>query len=121
MSALYNKFLIDLLLPLTLKSDKTNQKILDEIWEQIVSMTYSKSQGKSVSLILDSGTINHTKWLTIGLLYRTLEKAKFQVLDVKVFSWKYEIDLIANKITNQYKGMVWAACTVNAQNLCKVF
>ena len=90
-------------------------------------MNYSKAQGKSVSLILDGGTVNHTKWLAIGFLYRTLEMVKFQVLDVKVFSKatsddiKYEIDLVANKITNKYKGKVWAACTDNAQNFCKVF
>lgn len=127
MAALCDKFLIDLLPPLTLKSDKTNQKILDEICEQIVNMNYSKSHGKSVSLVLDGGTVNHTKWLAIGFLYRTLEMVKFQILDVKVFckatadDIKYEIDLIANRITHQYKGKVWAACTDNAQNFCKVF
>lgn len=34
---------------------------------------------------------------------------------------KFEIDLIVNKITNQYKRKVWVACTNNTVNFCKVY
>lgn len=127
MAALNDNFFNDLLPPSTLMSPKTNQKILDEMCEQIVHLNYSMAKSKSVSLILDGGTVNHTKWLAIGFLHRTLEIVKFQVLDVKVFDRatssdiRYEIDKISDIIKKGFNGKVVAVCTNNAANFCKVF
>lgn len=127
MAALSDCLLTDLLPPSTLKSAKTNQNILNDMCQQIVDFNYLKAREKSVSLILDGGTVNHTKWLAVGFMHRTLENNKFQVLDVRVFEKttsndiKYQIEQISDKIQKKANGKVVAACTDNAQNFRKIF
>lgn len=58
MEAHNNSYLCDLLPPSTLKSARTNQKILDEMCNQIININYTKNQSKTISLILDGYTIN---------------------------------------------------------------
>lgn len=85
MRALNDSLLTNLLPPDTIKSDKTNQLILNEICKQIVEQNYPKARQKSISLIVDGGTVNHTKWLAIGCLFRTNDNVNFQVLDILIF------------------------------------
>ena len=93
MASFNDKLIKDLLPPNSLKSDKTNQRIIDEMSSQIITLNYAKIQ----------------KWLAVGFLYRTDEDIKFQVLDVNVFEKvtikliKGYIDNVASTIKNDYK------------------
>ena len=127
MRALNDSLLADLLPPDTIKSDKTNQLILNEICKQIVEQNYQKARQKSISLIMDGGTVNHTKWLAIGYLFRTTDNVNFQVLDILVFEKttsakiKDEIERISSIIKDNYNGKIVGCCTDNVANFKKVF
>lgn len=127
MRALNDSLLTDLLQPDTIKSDKTNQLILNEICKQIVEQNYQKARQKSISLIMDGRTVNHTKWLAIGYLFRTSDNVNFQVLDILVFEKttsakiKDEIERISSIIKDNYNGKIVGCCTDNAANFKKVF
>ena len=76
-------------------------------------------------MIINGGTILHTKWLAFGFLYRAEEDIKFQVLDVNVLEKATAklindyIDNVVSKIINDYKSKVVACCTDNAYNFKK--
>lgn len=127
MRALNDDLILDLLPPESLFSEKTNQRILNEMCNQIIDINYSNTSKRPISLIMDGGTVNHIKWLAVGYFYRTLNEAKFQVLDIFVFETatavkiKKMVECIASRIKNVHKGNVVACCTDNASNFKKVF
>lgn len=59
---------------------------MDAICEQIIKQNYNSMNDPNVSLILDGGTVFHTKWLGIGKLARNNFEMIYQFLDVLVFA-----------------------------------
>lgn len=108
-------------------SDKTNKQIIDSMADQIIENNYRKTTEKNISLIMDGGTVMHTKWLAIGYNYETSQGNKFQILDCVVFekatsaNIKILINSISQKVSNQFHGQVASICTDNASNFVSVF
>ena len=69
MVALKYAFFSDFLPPKTSKLPKTNQKILDEMCDQFFCFNFQRTRWKTVSLILDGGTVNHTKWFAVFFFF----------------------------------------------------
>lgn len=99
MRAPSDALLTSLLPPDTIKSDKANQL---------------KISKKSISLIMDGGTVNHTKWLVVGFSFGKNEEINFQILETFVFekakaeNIKEEVEKNSNKIKSKYKGKIVA-------------
>lgn len=127
MNALEDPLVACLFPPGTIQSAKTNQRISDSMCSQILDQNFSKAQNKTISLIIDGGTISHIKWLAIGFQHKANNETKFQLLDVRVFeNAKAEyirnlIKGIADRIKSSYQGEVVAVCTDNASNFKKAF
>ena len=109
-------------------SDKTNQEIMNSMCDQIIERNFAKTREKTIALIMDGGTILHTKWIAIGFMYKTINEIKYNILDCKIFEKKCTaknikdfISEISNKIERDYRGKIVAACTDNAANFVKVF
>ena len=86
MLALDDTLLSDLLSKDCLQSRTTYQKIMNEMCSQIIENNYSKTHNKNVSVLLDGGTVFHTKWLAVGALCRDNYSLSYHVLDIQVFS-----------------------------------
>ena len=109
-----------------LQSRITNQNIMNEMASQIIELNYRKTGSKTVSLLLDGGTVFHTKWLAVGALLRNDFGISFNVLDVIVFNKstasaiREDVSRIARNV-EKTGGDVVSACTDNAANFKKVF
>lgn len=126
--ALCDELLTSILPENTITSDKTNQKIVNSMAEQIIEKNYSFTTDKNVSLIFDGGSILRTKWIAFGYLMNTDIGLRFQILDVKIFdicctaeNIRNTISEISDKIKGQYNGQITGACTDNAVNFINAF
>ena len=128
MSAFNDPLFTSLFQEETIFSDKTNQKIINSMADQIIESNYGLAVNKKISLVLDGGTILKSKWIAFGYLHHTNIGLKFQVLDVELFDQKCTSDNIRTTISNisqKIKSVsncdIVGACTDNASNFTKVF
>lgn len=125
--AISDDLVLRLLLLNTLKSDKTNRCISNEICQQIININYKKTSKKSIFFIMDWWTVNHAKCLAVGYLFRAIDEVNFQVLGILVFEKatseknKAEVIKISSIDDNNCHGKIVGCCTDNASNFKKVF
>ena len=127
-SALNDPLITFLLQDDTLFSDKTNQKIIKSMANQIIESNFGLGENKKISIIFDGWTILRSKRLAFGYFHHTDIGLKYQILDVQLFKQRCTsanirdvINNIAIKMKDQYNCEIVGAGTDNDSNFTKVF